>query len=209
MFSFADIQFDHEEENIPDHMLMSGKQFKILNQKLNFLRYIKANTRSRNTVSGIEVDVLLRSQEHRLKVVIEQIESKYEERVKHHVENFQSEFKQLREVAEEQHILFFEEVKKVQEYINLKVESLKSELLKEVTKVEQCHLSLQTKLNVFSEEIRKLVENFTAFSIKDPQVFTKTEDFLARLKESILKLYSSPESPPSQESLSQMFSSLE
>ena len=35
MVSFADIQFDSKEDNFPDHMLMSGKQFKILNPKLN------------------------------------------------------------------------------------------------------------------------------------------------------------------------------
>ena len=35
MGSFAKIQFKSEEENIPDHMLMSGKWFKIINRKLN------------------------------------------------------------------------------------------------------------------------------------------------------------------------------
>lgn len=34
MGSFADIKFDPEEENKPDHMLMSEKQFNILNRKL-------------------------------------------------------------------------------------------------------------------------------------------------------------------------------
>ena len=52
-------------------------------------------------MSGIEVDVLLKSQERRLKVVMEQIESKHEERLKHHVKNFQSEVKEIREVAKE------------------------------------------------------------------------------------------------------------
>lgn len=33
--SFADLEFDPEEENISDHLLMSGKQFQILNRKLN------------------------------------------------------------------------------------------------------------------------------------------------------------------------------
>lgn len=35
MISFDDIQFDPEEDNIPNHMLMSAKQFKILYHKLN------------------------------------------------------------------------------------------------------------------------------------------------------------------------------
>lgn len=33
--TFDDLHFNSEEEDIPDHMLMSGKQFKILNRKLN------------------------------------------------------------------------------------------------------------------------------------------------------------------------------
>lgn len=40
----VDIEFDSEEENIPDHMLMSGKQFKILNQKLNLFLQLQAAT---------------------------------------------------------------------------------------------------------------------------------------------------------------------
>ena len=35
--TFVEIEFDLEEENIPDNMLMSWKQFKILNRKLNSL----------------------------------------------------------------------------------------------------------------------------------------------------------------------------
>ena len=67
MGSFSEIQFDQGEENIPDHMLMSGKQFKILNRKLNSLLLLQANARGRNIVSGIEVDVMLKDQELRLR----------------------------------------------------------------------------------------------------------------------------------------------
>ena len=78
MVSFGDLQFDPEQENIPDHMLMSGKQFKILTRKLNSLLHIHAETESHNTVSRIEVDVLLKAQEHRLKTIMEQIDTKTE-----------------------------------------------------------------------------------------------------------------------------------
>lgn len=37
MVSFAEIQFDPKEENIPDEMIMSGKKFKILNSKMNLI----------------------------------------------------------------------------------------------------------------------------------------------------------------------------
>lgn len=74
MVSFAEIQFDPEEDNINDHMLIPGKQFKILNHKPNSLLQIQANTGGRNTVFGIEVDMILKSQEHWLKLVVENIE---------------------------------------------------------------------------------------------------------------------------------------
>lgn len=41
--TFADLEFDPEEEGIPDHMLMSGKQFKILNKKLNSILQSQAD----------------------------------------------------------------------------------------------------------------------------------------------------------------------
>ncbi|CAI9301956.1 unnamed protein product [Lactuca saligna] len=49
MVSFAEIQFHPEEDNIPNHMLMSGKQFKILNNKLNSLLQIQADTGGRHS----------------------------------------------------------------------------------------------------------------------------------------------------------------
>lgn len=64
--TFADIEFDTEEEDIPDHMLMSWKQFKILNKKLNFILQSQADAGGSNYVSSIEVDVMLKAQEVRL-----------------------------------------------------------------------------------------------------------------------------------------------
>lgn len=113
MVAFAEIQFDLEEDNMPDHMVMSRKQFEILNYKLNSLLQIQTDTGGRNTVSGIGVDLLLKSQENRLMPAMEQIKSKHEERLKHHVKSFQYEVKELRAVAKEHHLLFVEEVKKV------------------------------------------------------------------------------------------------
>lgn len=61
MVSFADLQFDPDEDNIPDNMIMSGKQFKILNNKLNYLLQIQDDTGGRNFVSGVEMDFMLKS----------------------------------------------------------------------------------------------------------------------------------------------------
>lgn len=35
MVYFTELQFDREEDNIPDEMIMLGRQFKILNSKIN------------------------------------------------------------------------------------------------------------------------------------------------------------------------------
>ncbi|CAI9278681.1 unnamed protein product [Lactuca saligna] len=49
--SFAELEFDPEEEDILDHML--GKQFKILSKKLNSLLQFQADLGSKHYVSGI------------------------------------------------------------------------------------------------------------------------------------------------------------
>lgn len=97
MVSFAKIQFNPEQDNILDHMLMSGKKFKILNHKLNLLLQFQVDTVGRKAVSGMEVDILLKSQENLLKLAMEQIENKYEELLKNHAPNFEY------DVAKERH----------------------------------------------------------------------------------------------------------
>ena len=86
---------------------MLGKQFKILNNKLNSLLQIQEDIGGWNSVSGIEVDAMLKSYENRLKMVMEQIEKKHEECLNPHVENFQFEVTKIRDIAKERHILFF------------------------------------------------------------------------------------------------------
>ncbi|CAI9290379.1 unnamed protein product [Lactuca saligna] len=68
MGSFAEIEFDPEEENIPNHMLMSGKQFKILNRKLNSLLQFQVDAGDKHSISRIEVDVMLKAQEHCIQI---------------------------------------------------------------------------------------------------------------------------------------------
>ena len=73
---------------------------------------------------GIEFDVLLKAQEHRLRTIMEQLDTKTEECLKHQSESFNHEVKDLRVVAKERHILFVEAIKKVQEDVNLKFEDV-------------------------------------------------------------------------------------
>ncbi|CAI9284827.1 unnamed protein product [Lactuca saligna] len=193
MVSFGDLQFDPEEEGIPDHMLISRKQFKILNRKLNSLLQIQADTGSRHSVSGIEDDVLLKAQEHRLKTFMEQIDMKQEERLKHQSESFVHE-----------------------EDVNLKIEEVCTKLTKELTKLDHRYSNLYTKVDIIVYVVKTVVESYYLILTKvdtnsesDSQGFAKMEDLLGDLKALILQLTVSPSPSVSKESLSTLFSSLE
>ncbi|CAI9260248.1 unnamed protein product [Lactuca saligna] len=64
--TFDELEFDLQEEGIPNHMLMSGKQFKILNKKLILIIQYQADAWGSSSLSSIEVDVMLKAQEARL-----------------------------------------------------------------------------------------------------------------------------------------------
>ncbi|CAH1412920.1 unnamed protein product [Lactuca virosa] len=93
MISFADLQFDLEEYNIPDNMIMLGKQFKILNNKLNSLLLIQAHTGGRNVIFGVEIEYMLKSQENRLRSLVENIEKQQVERLEDHANHLNTRFK--------------------------------------------------------------------------------------------------------------------
>ncbi|CAI9286228.1 unnamed protein product [Lactuca saligna] len=156
MVSFIEIQFDPEEDNIPDQIHMSGKQIKILNHKLNSLLQIQDDIGGRNTIIGIE---------------------------------------ELRLVAKEHHLLFIEEVKKVQESVNLNVKALKFEMSKEVAKIEHNHSILHDKIDVVVDAIKKLVEHYISFTSKfhvnidvDSKMLSSLETNLKAELSPILKL---------------------
>lgn len=159
---------------------------------------------------------MLKSQEHRLKMTMDQIEQKHEEFLKLHVENFQYEVTKLRDVAKECHLIFVEEVKRVQESVTLKMEELKSEMAKEVVKLELNYLSLPSKVDVLAEAVKNIVEYNSLFSNKfeskietDSKLFNKLEEFSESLKESFLKLDMSQQTVVSPYLISQMIFSLE
>lgn len=67
MISFAELQFNPEENDIPDELIMSimsSKQFKILNSKINSLLQFFANTGGKNYVTRVEFDYLMKAQEN-------------------------------------------------------------------------------------------------------------------------------------------------
>lgn len=104
-------------------------------------------------MSRIEVDVLLKAQEHRLKTVMEQIETKHEERLKRQADTFQHEVKELQAVAKEHHIMFVEAVNKVKEDVNLKFEEIHTEMSKEIVKLDQNYSNLHSKVDIIVDAV--------------------------------------------------------
>lgn len=86
---------------------MSRKQFKILNRKLNLLLQLQADARSRHNVTGIEVDVMLKAQELRMKTMLDQMDKNNELRVKFQSDSFNHDVKDIRVVAKERHLFLF------------------------------------------------------------------------------------------------------
>ncbi|CAI9290329.1 unnamed protein product [Lactuca saligna] len=169
MVSFADLQFILEGDNDPDNMIMLGKQFKILNNKLNSLLQIQTY------IGGIE-----KQQVERLEV---------------HARNFEYEIQKLRDVSKEFHELFVEHVKTMKESVDLKMVELKLEMAKEVEKIEKNYSVLHGKVYVVVDAIPKLVEYNTTYSTKldvkseqNCKVFAKLEEFFSSIKESISKI---------------------
>ncbi|CAI9288188.1 unnamed protein product [Lactuca saligna] len=74
-------------------------------------------------------------------MAMEQIEKNHEERLKLHVENFQYEVTKLRDVAKEHHVLFPEEVKKLEELVGSLKESLSKLDLSQQSVVSQDSIS--------------------------------------------------------------------
>lgn len=89
MVSFVDLQFDPEEENVPDEMIMLGKQVKILNSKLNSLLQIQVDTGGRNFEIEVNMEYLLKSQENRFRSLEESIEQKQFERLALYSKSFE------------------------------------------------------------------------------------------------------------------------
>lgn len=140
---------------------------------------------------------------------MEQIKKQHDDRLKHHARNFEYKVTKLHDVAKERYVIFVEQVKKVEESVNLKVVELKLEMTKEVEKIEKNYSNLHGKVDVIANAITMLVEYHNSFSTKrdaktdhDSKVFEKLEDLLGSLKESMSKIDISHQSVVSQESIS-------
>ncbi|CAI9268870.1 unnamed protein product [Lactuca saligna] len=98
--------------------------------------------------------------------LVEGIEHKQFERLALHSKSFDYEIHKFRNGTKERHELFVEQVTKVKEFVDLNVVEFKSELSKEVQKMEQNYTLLHSKVDVIVTAITKLVEFNTEYSNK-------------------------------------------
>ena len=99
--TFEALHFDSEEEEIPDHMLMSGKQFKILNQKLNAIIQSQADSGTKSSMSGLEVEYLIKEAEKRILEKVDQSDKNNELRIQAQGKSFNGVVSELKSITKE------------------------------------------------------------------------------------------------------------
>lgn len=70
MVEFVELEFNPDKKDIDDITIMSGKQYKILNSKLNTILYFLNENVVKCFVSGDEVEFLLKNQESGMRNLI-------------------------------------------------------------------------------------------------------------------------------------------
>ncbi|CAI9282846.1 unnamed protein product [Lactuca saligna] len=171
--SFAYIEFDPIEEDIPDHMLMYGKKFKILNRKINSLLHLQADGCGKHSVSGIESNEL---------------------RVKAQSKTFNSAFRDLKDIAKARHVLHVQYVKTVRENVNFKIHELRDDMANELSVLNHNHSTLHMKLDIIVDSITKAIEWYNSLVPKfdkkvelDATSFGDMAKLIAELKELLPK----------------------
>ncbi|CAI9285209.1 unnamed protein product [Lactuca saligna] len=144
--TFDDLEFDPEEENIPDHMLMSG---------------------GCHLISKIEVDVMLKAQELRLRDELEILDRNNEKHVKAQSSSFDQELKELKVVPKEKHILFVQDVKKVREDVNLKLEELRVDIAKEVAAISHDYSIIPKNVDIIADAVTDVIGSSSSLTIPD------------------------------------------
>ncbi|CAH1421301.1 unnamed protein product [Lactuca virosa] len=130
---------------------------KILNNKINSLLQIQADNGGRKFVTGVEMEYLLKSRENCFRSLVESLEQKQVERLVVHSKSFDYEIQKLCDVAKERHDIFIEQITKMKDLVDLKVVELKSEMAKEVEKMEKNYTLLHSKVDVVATAIKKLI----------------------------------------------------
>ncbi|CAI9263591.1 unnamed protein product [Lactuca saligna] len=180
--TFENLVFDEDEDDFPDHMLMTMKQFKILNTKLKSIIQSQADLGGGNYVSSLKVDGLLKLIEGRTtsKVscmlkdsksrILEKVDlcdQNNELRVNSQKSTFEGDLKALKMATKERHVLFIQDVKKVHEDVNFKIQELRQNMDKEIACVRTKYASLIQKVEIICDVVTKFAKLYESLS---PQV---------------------------------------
>ena len=74
--------------------------------------------------------------------------------------SFDEAVKELKNVTKERHVLFVQDVKKVREDVNFKIEELKKEIAKELQDINSQNLDVQKRVDILAEALTKLTVDY-------------------------------------------------
>ncbi|CAI9293423.1 unnamed protein product [Lactuca saligna] len=134
--TFKALAFDEEEEDFPNHILMSMKQFKILNKMLNSIIQSQANIGGGSSVSSFELDGMMKAFEARMV-------SKIPGMVK------ESESKILEKVDNDDHTTELW----VRKYVNFKLQELCDDMIREFAIVHHDYATLHKKVDIICDSV--------------------------------------------------------
>ncbi|CAI9272208.1 unnamed protein product [Lactuca saligna] len=132
--------------------------------------------------------MLLKRQENHLHDAIQDADRNNEKRVKAQLSAFTSDLKELKAVAKERHILFIQDVTKVREYVNLKVQEIRKDMSKEIAVVQQDYASLNQKVDIIADVVTKFVKLYEALGPKVEQMSADEVKFFLNINQLLVEL---------------------
>lgn len=154
----------------------------------------QADGGNKHFISSIKFDLLLKRQESQLYEAINDVDHNNEKRVKAQSSTFNSNLLDLKVVAKERHILFIQDVKKVCEDVNFKLQELREDMGLEIAVLQQDYSSLHQKVDLIADVVTKFVKLYEALNTKvdkmasdDVHSFSNINQLLVELKGLALK----------------------
>ncbi|CAI9293889.1 unnamed protein product [Lactuca saligna] len=160
-----------------------------------------------------KVSGIIQASESRLMAKIDLCDKNNESWVKSQKSDFKSNLQDLKMVAKEIHVLFVQDVKKVREEVNFKIQELCEDMEKEISVVRTEFESINKKVDIICEAVAKFSKLYESLSPQITQLSTTdNKNFMEVFK--LLKELKSLSSKPalsilSSEDLIQKFSKFE
>ncbi|CAI9267253.1 unnamed protein product [Lactuca saligna] len=139
MISFVELQLNNDEEDIPDDLIM--------------------------LVSGVKVEYILKSQESRLKTLIEDVDKHNDDRAVTQSRTFNNEISNLRDVSQECHERFEKQFVETKVFLKNQLKEIRILMATEVQKFDDNDPLLHKKVDVVANATTRLIKNITTFNI--------------------------------------------